>query len=202
MAAVASVSRFSNGLLSLALPQGAEIVRVHRQDKGAVFFGPAIGNSPANRFDAPAGQFRVLYGAQELPGAFVETVLRRPGRVLRRVEADERAATRLQLRRPLQLAKVFDEGLQWHGVHAGEISIDEYGPSRQLALDFHQEFPNLDGLAYRSRFNNGQICYALFDRVEASELVPGARVDFDKHPTLVDDLMKLYGAVFDTSATP
>lgn len=195
-------SRFTNGLMPLVIPKGAEFVRVHWQANGSVFFGPKPGNPPANRFDAPGGEFRVLYAARELPGAFVETVLRRPGRVLRRPEADDRAATRLQVQRPLELAKVMDEGLQWHGIHAGEISIDDYAPSRQLALDFHAAFPMLDGLAYRSRYDNGQVCYALFDRVEVTALTPTSRLNFHEHPAVVDDLMRLYGAVFDTSLPP
>ena len=199
MAGGASPFRFANGVLPLDVPQGAEFVRVHRQSDGPVFFGPAPGRPPSNRFDAPSGQFRTLYGAIALPGAFVETVLRRPGRILRRIEADGRAATRLQTQRPLQLAKIMDEGLQWHGVHAGEISIDDYGPSRQLALDLFEAFPAIDGLAYRSRFNNGQVCFALFDRVSTADLSATGRMDLDKHPAVVDDLMRVYGAVFDTS---
>lgn len=202
MATAVPPSRFTNGLLPLTLPQGAEFVRVHWQANGPIFFGPNVGLPPANRFDAPGGEFRVLYAAQEIPGAFVETVLRHPGRVLRRSEVDARAATRLTLGRPLQLAMVFDEGLQWHGIHAGEISVDDYRVSRQLALDFYEAFPTLDGLAYRSRYNNGQVCYALFDRVNHSDLTAGIRLDFDKHPSLIDGLMRLYGAVFDTSPLP
>ncbi|HEY1559557.1 MAG TPA: RES family NAD+ phosphorylase [Caulobacteraceae bacterium] len=199
MAGGASASRFANGVLPLDVPQGTEFVRVHRQSDGPVFFGPAPGRPPGNRFDAPSGQFRTLYGALALPGAFVETILRRPGRVLRRAEADSRTATRLRTQRPMQLAKIMDEGLQWHGVHAGEISVDDYGPSRRLALDLFAAFPSIDGLAYRSRFNNGQVCFALFDRVSATDLSATDRLDFDKHPAVVDDLIRIYGAVFDTS---
>ncbi|MGI4800219.1 MAG: RES family NAD+ phosphorylase [Janthinobacterium lividum] len=174
-------------------------MRIHWQTNGPVFFGPRVGTPPSNRFDAPGGQYRVLYAAAALPGAYVETVLRRPGRVMRRQEADERAASRLQVQRTLTLAKVMDEGLHWHGVHAGEISIDDYGPSRQLALDFYSAFPAIDGLAYRSRYNNGQVCFALFDRVDPADLVPTSKLDFNDAPTEVDSLMRLYGAAFDTS---
>ena len=175
---------------------------MHRQERGSIFFGPKPGVAPGNRFDAPGGEYRTLYASVELPGAFVETVLRRPGRVLRRAEADERAATRLQLQRPLRFAKIYDEGLQWHGVHAGEISGDDYGPCRQLGLDLFQAFADIDGLAYRSRFNNGQICYAIYDRVVDADLAPTSRLDFDAHPEVVDEMMRLYGATFDTSALP
>lgn len=193
---------FAKGLLAYDLPKGTEIVRIHQSDKGPIFFGPAPGRPPGNRFDAPAGQYRVLYGAAELPGAFVETVLRRPGRILRRDEVNARAFSRLEIQRPLRLAKLFDEGLQWHGIDAGAISVDDYDVSRQLAIAFHARFADVDGVAYRSRYNNGQICYALFDRVQAGELVAKDALLFLDRPDVVDDLMHLHGAVFDTSPLP
>ena len=195
-------SRFEKGLLSVTVPKDAEFVRIHWQTNGPVFFSPKPGSPPSGRFDAPAGQFRTLYAAEGLPGAYVETVLRHPYRVMRRAEADERAVTRLQVQRSLQLAKIMDEGLQWHGVHAGDISIDDYSFTRQLALDLHTAFPAIDGLAYRSRYNNGQVCFAIFDRVDAADFVPAGRLDLNTVPGIVDDLMRLYGAVFDTSLPP
>lgn len=194
-----ATSRFTNGLLPLIVPTDTRVVRIHLQANGPVFFGPPAGLPPANRFDAPAGEFRVLYCAQALSGAFVETVLRRPGRILRRDMVDARAATQLAARRPLHLAKLFDEGLQWHGVHAGDISVDDYTPSRQLALDLHTSFPSLDGLAYRSRYNNGEVCYALFDRVAEVDLAAMSTLSFADQTGTIDDLMRLYGAAFDTS---
>ncbi|MCV9940663.1 RES family NAD+ phosphorylase [Boseaceae bacterium BT-24-1] len=200
--AAGSSSRFTKGLLEFEIPGGRELVRIHWQTNGAVFFGPKQGAPPANRFDAPDGEYRILYAAEQLPGAYVETVLRHPSRVLRREQVDQRAASYLQLQRSLRVAKLMDEGLQWHGVHVGEISVDDYAVSRALALDFHTAFPSLDGLAYRSRYDNSQICFALFDRVDPAALVPTGRLDFNTVPALVDNLMRPYGAVFDTSPIP
>ena len=194
--------RFAKGFLPLELPAGSAITRVHWSDKGAVFFGPPAGLPPANRFDAPSGQFRIMYCSEELPGAFVETVLRRPGRIIRREEVERRAVSLLVPRRPLVLARIMDEGLQWHGVHAGEISIDDYAPSRALALDLHTTFPTLDGLAYRSRYDNGQVCFALFDRVRPTDLIVSGTTEFGGDPVTADRMMLRYGAVFDTSAAP
>jgi hypothetical protein len=53
-----AASRFANGLLPLDIPKGAEFVRIHWQANSPVFFGPAPGNPPANRFDAPVGHPR------------------------------------------------------------------------------------------------------------------------------------------------
>ena len=64
-----------------------------------------------------------------------------------------------------------DEGLLFHGVDVSLTASDDYGPSRALALELHNDFPALVGLAYRSRHKNGEICYALFDRVPSIDLV-------------------------------
>ncbi|WP_234840029.1 RES family NAD+ phosphorylase [Sinorhizobium meliloti] len=133
-------------------------------------------------------------------GAFVETVLRRPAnRIVRRAFVEERMWTPLRLHRQLVLAKLMDEGLLFHGVDASISAGADYAPSRALALALHEDYPDLDGLAYRSRHNNGEVCYALFDRVLSSDLVtlPGQR--FEDDPARTDQLMRLHGAVFDTS---
>jgi hypothetical protein len=196
-----AASRFPAGARTITIAPGERMIRVHHQDKGAIFFGPPAGKAANNRFDATAGEYRVLYAAMRLEGAFVETVLRRPiGRVLRRAFVDERVHSAIAPRRPLTLAKIFDEGLQVLGIDAGTISVDDYTASRSLALAVHQEFPDLDGVAYRSRYDNGEICFGVFDRVNASDLVADRAKRFDATPARVDGLMSRYGALFDTSA--
>ena len=198
--ALGPTSGFPAGLLALERGAGDLVVRVHHQSREAVFFGPAPATPPQNRFDAPSAEYRVLYAAERLEGAFVESVLRRPaGRVLRRAFVEERMWTPLRLARALVLAKVLDEGLQFHGVDGAISASDDYAASRALALALYRDFPRLDGLAYRSRFNNGEVCYAIFDRVAASDLVPLSGQRFADHPRRVDELMNLHGAVFDTS---
>src|SRR4029079_15229474 len=112
---------------------------------------------------------------------------------------EERMWSPLRLVRPVVLAKILDEGLQFHRVDASVSASDDYDGSRALALALHTDFPSLGGLAYRSRFNNGETCFAIFDRVLPSDLtgLPGLR--FADHPRRTDELMSLHGAVFDTS---
>lgn len=195
-----AVSRFVLGLRTVTLPAGHSLVRVHPLSRGPIFFGPALGRPPMNRFGAPDQQYRTLYAAEHLEGAFVETVLRRPtGRILRREAVEERGWSLVRPSRALTLAKIFDDGLQFHQIDAGEISVNDYGPSRALARSFYTDFSNLDGLAYRSRYDNGQICYAIFDRVFANEFNLDPVSPFADHKGRVDTMMELYGAVFDTS---
>jgi hypothetical protein len=87
--------------------------------------------------------------------------------------------------------------LHWHGTDAAVSASDNYVASRRLALALHAAFPDIDGLAYRARHNNGEVCYALFDRVSAADLVPGAPQRLSERSGVVDHLMALNGALFD-----
>ena len=184
----------------MELDAGEIIVRIHRKRQGAVFFGPSADKGPQNRFDAPAGEYGILYAARRLEGAFVETLLRRrSGRIVRRDFIEERQWTPLRLLRPVTLAKIMDEGLLFHGVDASVSASDNYAPSRALALDLYNDFPSVEGLAYRSRHNNGEVCYALFDRVPSSDLIELPSHLFEDNRTRVDELIRLHGAILDTS---
>lgn len=190
---------FPRGLLAEVLPAGSVLMRVHHLAHGAVWFGPRSGILPQHRFDAPAGEYRTLYGAARLAGAFVESVLHKPaGRVIAWAYVEERGWSELTTRRTLRLAKLRDEGLHWHGTDAAISASNDYSAPRRLALALYTAFPELDGIAYRARHNNGEICYALFDRVSAADLILGPPQRFAEHRAVVDQLMALHGALFDT----
>jgi len=63
----------------------ATLFRIHRSDRDPAFWG----KTGDNRFDAPAGEFGVLYAASDQYGAFIETV-DLSGSGLARIGADER----------------------------------------------------------------------------------------------------------------
>ena len=189
------------GLKPYDLPDGSEIFRIHWQDKGPIWFGPPPGLPPSYRFDAPGGQYRTLYGAQSVTGAFVETVLRRNGRLISRADVEGRMWTVLRTRRPLRLAKVFDDGLLWHGVDDAITGGDSYADSRQFALDIHSAFSEADGLAYRSKHNNGELCYAIFDRVKDDELEVIRQHRFREERSLTESLLGQHGAKWDPAVS-
>jgi RES domain len=191
--------RFPRGVLAETLPAGSVLIRVHHQARSPLWFGPKPGIPPQHRFDAPSGEYRTFYCAARLAGAFVESVLRKPaGRVVARAYVEERAWSELTVRRALRLAKLRDEGLHWHGTDAAISASNDYTAPRRLALALYTVFPEVDGIAYRARHNNGEVCYALFDRVAAGDLVPGKPQHFAAHRDVVDQLMALHGALFDT----
>jgi hypothetical protein len=106
------------------------------------------------------------------------------------------------LERAVVLAKVTDEGLMFHGVDASITSNADYGQSRRLAADLWSDFPSLDGLAYRSRQNNVEICYGFFDRVATSTITSMHPHLFRDERARVNELVSLHGAVLDESAHP
>jgi hypothetical protein len=52
---------------------------------------------------------------------------------------------------------------------------------RVARLALYGAFPVADGIAYRARHNNGEICSALFDRVTADDLAPSPPRRFADH---------------------
>ena len=184
-------------ILTIDLPPGHVFVRVHQIGRSALWFGPSPGSSPGYRFDAPRGHYRTLYCAEQLKGAFVETVLRRGKRIIGRPFVDARGWTVLTCARPLRLAKVYDEGLVHHGVTADICAGDDYTNPRDFAAAIYAAGPTIDGIAYRARHNNGQICYAVFDRVRVVDLAETAHHAFRDQRATVEALMREHGASWD-----
>lgn len=183
------------------LAAGSSIIRIHHKDNGAIWFGPKPGFPPAHRFDAPAGEYRTMYAAVSTEGAFVETILhgRTEEQIVGRTFIEHRAWTEFTSARPLKLMKLYDDGLFWHGTDAGISATPSYARSRQIALAAFHEGPELDGIVYRSRHDNGELCLALFDRIACADFGPGRTRLFCEQPGVCDSLMAKYGAVFDTS---
>ena len=192
---------FRRGIKSETLEAGSTIIRIHHKDNGAIWFGPKPGLPPAYRFDAPEAEYRTMYAAAAIEGAFVETILhgKTEEQIVSRAYVEQRAWTEFTTVRPLKLMKLHDEGLFWHGTDASISAVPSYTRSRQIALAAFREGPDLDGIAYRSRHDNGELCFALFDRVTSGVLDPGRTRLFQEHPHTCASLMAKYGAVYDTS---
>lgn len=189
------------GIKSEILETGSIMTRIRHRDNGSIGFGPKPGLPPAYRFDAPAAEYRTMYAAVAIEGAFAETILhgKTEEQIVSRAYVEQRAWTEFATVRPLKLMKLYDDGLFWHGTDASLSAVPNYTRSRQIALAAFRERPDLDGLAYRSRHDNGELCFALFDRVTSAHFDPGRSRLFHEHPHISASLMAKYGAVYDTS---
>jgi hypothetical protein len=167
----------------IAIPSGTRVFRIHRLGHGAVFFSPPVDPAtgerqpPTYRFDSAAGAFGVLYAAEQFEGAFVETILRNPQLTfVSQNYVTLRGVTELACSRELRLVDMHGRGLSRIGT-TNAVSTGPYAPCRAWSdyLYFHRARP--DGIAYASRHNPLQICYAIFERGGLS-FTPGCPVPF------------------------
>jgi hypothetical protein len=154
----------------IAIPSGTRVFRIHRLGHGAVFFSPPVDPAtgerqpPTYRFDSAFGAFGVLYAAEQFEGAFVETILRNPQLTfVSQNYVTLRGVTELACSRELRLVDMHGRGLSRIGT-TNALSTGPYAPCRAWSdyLYFHRARP--DGMAYMSRHNPLQICYAIFER--------------------------------------
>lgn len=144
-------------------PRGDSLHRVHGEARAARWYGRRDATS---RWDAPDGGFGVLYLGRSLVGAFAESLLRAPADrdvLWSQIRRKRRAA--FKILQPLQLLKLHGEGLAWFGVTAADIAESDYAITQAISARVHAVFP-VDGIQYRSRFDNDELCVALFDRAD------------------------------------
>jgi len=147
------------------IAQGTQWWRIHRTEHPPVFFGPPKDQPLTYRFDAPGGEYRILYVGQTLSAAFVETLLRNPRiTFVERVELENRSSSLLINDHALKLVDLRGGGLSRIGADSRLTSGSCLRAGQwALALWDHPDQP--DGLLYRSRHDPSHICAALFDRL-------------------------------------
>ena len=138
--------------------------RIHRTARPSVFFGPAPGQPPTYRFDAPGGEYRVLYIGQSLSAAFIETLLRNP-RIpfIERSELEERSVAVLNNHNELRLVDARGRGSSRIGVDT-RLTTGAYDAAGRWALSLWRHADTPDGILYRSKHHPNHICAAIFDR--------------------------------------
>ncbi len=168
------------------LRKGVRWYRVHRTVHEPLWFGSNPGTSVSGRFNAPKGEYGVCYFGDSLETAFSECLLRNPRhRILAAHDLQERSVSVGRLVKRLRLVAL-------HGVGLGRLHITAetvHGPHetcRQLALALWNHTAMIDGISYRSRFDNDRLCYALFDRAAAA-------VQLDRTDGLMSDPARLGG---------
>ncbi len=144
------------------LREGALFHRIHRKTLSALFFGPS-GATPLQRYDDPAGGYKLLYLALDLETAFGETLVRVPS-VTDVLASDVavRARSELVALRAFRLYPLVDAGVSAHGLSFTELHGSDYRRTQAIGADIHAG-SSADGILYTSRFNDRR-CVALFDR--------------------------------------
>ncbi len=136
--------------------------RVHRVPRGPLFFGKSGGN----RFDAPAGEFGVLYVGADAHCAFIETFGHATGvRSVTEGELAVRGMAVIACRRPVRLLDLTGKGLARIGADARLTSGDDYGLSHRWSKAIHDHPSQPDGILYRARHDPSRLSAAIFERV-------------------------------------
>lgn len=134
--------------------------RFHRIGREPFHFG----SSGHNRFDAPTGEYGILYLGSDAHCAFIETYGQATGiNIVTARELAGRCLSRVEALRPLTLVDLTGPGLAQLGADerlcAGDHSVAQRWA---LALWTHPSQP--DGLYYRARHDPSRFCVALYER--------------------------------------
>ena len=173
----------------VTLPAGEVCFRIHRTSYAPLWFGPDKTIPIRGRFNAPGYEYGVCYFGMSFDVAFAETLLRNPrSRILSEDDLAERSVSAGHLTRQLHVARLHGPGLARLGISA-ETAHGAHPVCRRLALAIWRHPRNVDGIAYRSRFDNDELCFVLFDRA-------GDAIVIDHTRCLLDDDREL-GRILD-----
>lgn len=163
------------GLVTIAA--GTVLHRFYTAKFDPVYFD----TSDLGRFNAPDASYGVLYCAEANLGALAETFLRKPGRrIIDPGLLETKGYSRLVALADLSLISMAGPGLAIVGATA---EVTSSGPpylvpqSWSRALRAHPVGGH--GIAYRSRHDDDQICYALFDTAAAAIKEVDRNTDLD-----------------------
>lgn len=170
-----------------------ELLRLFSLGRNPIYFRTPKRGQLAYRFDAPGGEYGVMYCAFSLDVCFAETLLRtrsytRPAdRPTLIDESELRSKGIAQLgtttNRALILADLAGSSLVRMHCDGSISTVPRYTVPRQWALALWKHPKRVDGIRYVSRFINSQYAVALFDRV-ADGLSVAATLPLIEHPDL------------------
>lgn len=164
------------------------LARVHWLVDDPAFWG----TTGRNRFDAPAGQFGVLYAAADPYGAFIETCGDTGTRVVTTTSLSQRGWARVIPNRDLRLVDLSGPGLAHIGADERLCSGD-HAQAQHWSLALLRHPATVDGLYYRTRHDPSRIAVALFDRAaKAVTIVRDGGLLEDRHQALLSDILDTY----------
>ncbi|WP_437682646.1 RES family NAD+ phosphorylase [Sorangium sp. So ce131] len=164
--------------------------RIHRLGREPLYFG----RSGDNRFDAPAGEFGVLYAGKDERCAFIEVFGAATGaRFVEQGELAARGLARIAPRRPLRLVNLAGAGLARVGADARLTSGESYGAAHLWALAIHDHPKRPDGITFAARHDPSRVAAALFERSAADlEVTQLGSLADPAHAALVAALLDTY----------
>ncbi|MEO1341666.1 MAG: RES family NAD+ phosphorylase [Cyanobacteria bacterium J06629_2] len=149
--------------------------------------------SGMGRYDGSSQSYGILYAAEAVEGAFIESFGRSHG-AKGVAEADLRNRNLFELAsdRQLTLVDLWGSGLVKIGADARITSGSDYKLSRAWAEAIYLHPLKVDGIRYYSRHDNTQLCCGLFDRTSAHLKEQNEGNIVDNNPRLLADILERY----------
>ena len=149
---------------------GTLFARIHHANFDPLYFG----STEYNRFDDQRMRFGVCYLAKTIEGSFAESFVRGTGQKVQGWKfVQERSFSEIVAMAPLRLSSLHGPGLARVGATSA-VASGPYDVARNWSRAIHDHPVAPDGIAYRSKHDDDEICIALFDR--ARERVAAAGV--------------------------
>jgi len=135
--------------------------RVHRTEKGAVFFG----RNCNYRWDAPDKSYGVMYAGETWQAAFMESVLHDPHRkIIIEADLEKRSMALLNTTIPLRLVDLSDgRVLRELGLTSSDTQTFPYTTTQEISKAINTAGWKVHGIRYASRLDPDLACLALFD---------------------------------------
>ena len=149
--------------------------------------------SGMGRYDGSSQSYGILYVAEAVEGAFIESFGRSHGaKGVAEADLRNRSLFEIESNRQLTLVDLWGSGLVKIGADARITSGSDYELSRAWAEAIYLHPSKVDGLRYYSRHDNTQLCCGLFDRtsVHLKEQNKGNIVD--SNPRLLANILERY----------
>lgn len=152
------------------------LLRIHSAHRDPVFYNTAVVSGTVFRFDAPAGEYGVLYAAEAFNTCMAETVVRDRFEemllplVLTESELVQKAISALVFTpRPLRLADLTETSWQL-GLTTQVLADPSYVVSNAWSLAIHSHPEQVDGIYFRSRYANAPSIALFGDRAQVAKI--------------------------------
>ncbi|HEY1042624.1 MAG TPA: RES domain-containing protein [Telluria sp.] len=149
------------------------LLRIHLRANHPVFHSRRSSCREANRFDAPADEFGVLYASASFSACMAEAIVRDryaggpAPLVLEEFRLRLRSLSRLEPHQPRLRLADFSAPLVGLGFSTQVLATPDYAAPNQWSLAVHRHPEQVDGIYFVSRYAN-EASVALFDRVPVS----------------------------------
>ena len=171
------------------VPVGTHLSRIHLVAYDPIHFGSNV----YNRFDNRNGDYGVCYMAMSPEGAFAETFLRSiDTRVIFRDFVRKRSISELEVIYPLRLLSLHGPGLARVGAN-GAVASGPHGVAQLWSREIHDHPEAPDGIVYRSKHDDDELCIALFDRARDFLVPASAPRPMDMDRSKLIELCYRYG---------